>query len=184
MTTNENERGQRGYTVIELIVVVVLIGIASAFAMSRILQGNAFTPSIVQQQIISLARVAQQSSLGRADVTLTVTPNGAGDRVTIAAEESSGASTIQSVSVPLDTVSLSGDINKTASCAVDDGDAAITSAAPLVLNFGELGDLLDSGVGGGAGPISSAVRICINNSPRDSICVAPSGFAYAGDCDV
>jgi MSHA pilin protein MshC len=173
---------QSGYTIIELIVVIILIGIASAFAMSRMLGGNVFTPSIVQQQIISLARIAQQSSLGRSDVTLTITPNG-DDTVTIDAEESSGTVTIQSVTISMDSVSFSGDINKTASCAVDDGDTAITSGAAMVLAFGQLGDLEDSGIGGGAAAITSAVRICLNNSPSDSVCVAPSGFAYAGDCD-
>ena len=116
-------------------------------------------------------------------MTLTITPNVAGDRVTIEAEESSGAVTIQSVTISLDSVSLSGDINKTASCDVDDGDTAIVNAAPLLLDFGELGDLQDSGIGVGTAAITSAVRICINNSARDSVCVAPSGFAYAGDCD-
>ena len=181
---NSNSAQPKGFTIIELVIVIVLIGIISAIIMSRFLGGNTFTPSIVQQQIISLARIAQQSSLGRADVTLTITPNAGGDQVTIEAEESAGATTIQAVTIPMDSVTLSGDINKTASCAVDDGDTAITNAAPMVLDFGELGDLQDSGIGGGAAAITSAVRICINNSAADSICVAPSGFAYAGDCDV
>lgn len=175
---------QAGYTLVELVAAIVLIGIASAFAMSRILEGNAFTPSIVQQQIISLARISQQSSLGRSNVTLTITPSVSGDEVTIDAEESSGTVTIQSVTLSMDSVTLSGDINKTASCAADDGDTPITNGAPMLLDFGELGDLEDSGIGVLAEPITSAVRICINNTARDSVCVSPSGFAYAGDCDV
>lgn len=184
MNNYRKSKAQAGYTLIELIAAIVLIGIAVAFAMSRLLDNNTFTASIVQQQIISLARIAQQSSLGRSNVTLTITPSVDGSEVTIDAEESGGTVTIQSVTISMDSVTLSGDINKTASCAVDDGDTPISNVAPMLLNFGELGDLGVSGIGGGAAAITSAIRICINDIASDSVCVAPSGFAYAGDCDV
>ena len=56
----------------------------------------------------------------------------------------------------------------------------------MTISFGELGNLGSSGVLGGAstGAVSSAVRVCLNNDPVFSVCFSPSGFAYAGDCDV
>jgi hypothetical protein len=53
----------------------------------------------------------------------------------------------------------------------------------MTIAFGGLGDLRTSGVTGSTGAITSAVRICINDSATMSVCVSPSGFAYAGDCD-
>lgn len=169
---------------VELIVTIVLAGIIAAFAMSRLLGGNTFNPSIVRDQVISLTRVAQQAALGRATVSLTITPNPAGDSVTLTVADAGGNIGGRSATLSLDSVSLSGDINKTASCEADSGDSAITNANPMVLNFGELGDLADSGIGGGIAPITSAVRICINNSSAESVCVSPAGFAYGGNCDI
>lgn len=175
---------QKAFTMVELVVTIVLVGIIAAFAMSRLLDGNSFNPAIVRDQIISMARVAQQAALGRPAVSLTITPNPSADTVTLAVADSGGNIGGRSATLSLDSASLSGDINKTASCEADSGDTAITSANPLVLNFGELGDLADSGIGAGVAPITSAIRICINNSSADSVCVSPAGFAYGGNCDI
>ncbi|NKB33372.1 MAG: prepilin-type N-terminal cleavage/methylation domain-containing protein [Pseudomonadales bacterium] len=172
----------KGFTVVEIVLVIVLLAIVSAVAISRFVSGNAFNPTIVRDQIISLARTAQQSSLGRTDVSLTITPNGAGDTVTIETSDTDG--TIQSFDVSIDDVTLSGDINDTDSCATTSGADSITNAAPMTIDFEELGDLGTSGVTGSTGAVTSAVRVCINDSALASVCVSPSGFAYAGDCDV
>ena len=171
-----------GFTLVESIMVIVLVGILAIFVIARFSEGDTFNSVIVRDQIVSLARTAQQASLGRSGVTMTITPNGSGSAVTLQSSYDGG--TIDSYSLDLSNVSLSGDINKTASCSVDDGDFAITSAAPMTLTFELLGNLGVSGVTGNTGAISSAVRICINDSDLESVCVSPSGFAYAGDCDV
>ncbi len=176
------QRVQFGFTIVELVIVILILSIISVVAISRVLSGNSFNSVIVRDQIISLARTAQQNSLGRADVSMTITPNPAGDSVTIVT--SYGGGNIENITAPLDSVSLSGDINDTDSCAATPGADAITSANPMTLTFGELGDLGISGVTGSTGAVTSAVRICLNAVAIDSVCVSPSGFAYEGDCDV
>lgn len=172
-----------GFTVVEIIIVIVLVGIISTVALSRLADGNQFNAIIVRDEIISIARTAQQNALGRADVTMTITPSVGANSVTITTSDAGG--TVESFTAPLDAVSLSGDINDTDSCsALTPGADAITSAAPMTLAFGELGDLGVSGVSGSTGAVTSAVRICLNNTVSESICVSPSGFAYAGACDV
>jgi MSHA pilin protein MshC len=171
-----------GFTLVEMVLVLLILSVIGAVAMSRILGGNNFNGLIVRDQIISLARTAQQNALGRANVSMTITPNVGGDSVTIVTSYAGG--NIGSSTTPLDNVSLSGDINNTASCAVTSGVDAITNTAPLTLTFGEYGDLGVSGVTGSTGAVTSAVRICLNDTASESICVSPSGFAYAGDCDV
>lgn len=174
-----------GFTIVELILVIVIISIISVMVMSRFIGGNAFNGIIVRDQIISLARSAQQNALGRADVKMTITPNAGATEVTIATL--SGVANIASVTVPMSSLSLSGDVNDTDSCATGGGGAdAITLAAPMTIAFGELADLGSSGVLGGAstGAVTSAVRVCLNNDVAFSVCFSPSGFAYTGDCDV
>ena len=172
-----------GFTIIEIIVTMVLISIISVVVMSRFIGGNAFNGIIVRDQIISLARSAQQNALGRADVKMTITPNAGATEVTIATVY--GVVNIASVTVPMSSLSLSGDVNETDSCASGAGGAhAITLIAPMTIAFGELGDLGSSEVGASTVAVNSAVRVCLNNDPALSICFSPSGFAYAGDCDV
>ena len=171
-----------GFTLVEMVLVLLILSVIGAVAMSRILGGNNFNGLIVRDQIISLARTAQQNALGRANVSMTITPNVGSDSVTIVTSYAGG--NIGSFTAPLDNVSLAGDINDTASCAVTSGVDAITNTAPLTLTFGEYGDLGVSGVTGSTGAVTSAVRICLNDTASESICVSPSGFAYAGDCDV
>ena len=171
-----------GFTLVEMVIVIVILGVVSIVAMSRMLSGNAFNAVIVRDQIISLSRSALLNSLGRTSVTLTITPSAGGDEATIVTSDVGG--TIASVTTPLDTVVLSGDINDTASCETTAGVNTITSATPMTVTFGALGDLGTSGVTGSTGAVTSALRICINDVAVNSICFSPSGFAYAGDCDV
>lgn len=169
-----------GFTLVELVVVIVILSIISVVAISRFASGNAFSAFIIRDQIISLVRSAQESSLGRADVSFTLSIP-ASDRVRLTT--AAGGSTLNQVELDLDSVSISGDVNQTASCATT-GATAITAAPAFVLNFASLGALANSGFVGSELAVNSAIRICLNDRAADSVCISPAGFAYAGDCDV
>lgn len=175
----QNKKITLGFTLIEIIITIVILGILTAVTISRFSTGNAFNAIIVRDQIISLSRIAQQHSLGRADVSLKLTPNGADDELTIETSDDTGV--IDTVVVAMDTVALSGDVDETDGCASTSA-TDIDSANPMTIAFGELGDLDDSGIGT-LTAVTSAVRICINDTANESVCISPSGFAYAGDCD-
>jgi len=170
-----------GYTLVEVIIVIVLLSIISAVFIARISSANAFNGVVVRDQIIALTRIAQQSSFGRADVTITFTPGG--NEASIVAAEANGV--IERATVPISSLILAGDINQTDSCGVTAGGDSISGSSPLVIKFGELGNIVaSSGVGTSAGTVTTALRVCVNNDPSLSVCIAPSGFAYIGDCDV
>ena len=163
---------------------IFVLGVISATAMSRFSDENAFAGLVVRDQIISQARRAQQGSFGRADMSLVFTPNGAGTEATVEVLEA--ATVLSSVTVSINSLSITGDTDVTASCTSTAG-TSVTDSAPFTLMFGQLGDLVaSSGVagGGGFGEPETAVRLCINEDINFSVCVSPSGFAYAGDCDV
>lgn len=171
-----------GFSLVELIITLVILGILSAVIMPRFLGSTTFNAPIIRDQVVALARIAQQSALGRDSVNLTIQPNAGGSNATITVSYDSPEVEIESASFPISDVSLTTD-NTTASCSPGGAGNSITNANPLNLNFGELGDLGDSGISGSEAAVSSALRICINNEPALSVCVSPSGFAYVGDCD-
>ena len=182
--TATNSGTSLGFTLIEMVVTLVIIGVIGAVTISRFAGSDSFTAYILRDQIISLSRNAQQSSLGRPDVTLLVRPSLDGETVKITTATS--GSPILSISLDIDAVTISGDVNETESCATEPASPSlttITNAAPFTLNYGELGDLEPSGFGAGTA-VTSGVRICLNRRAEDSVCISPSGFAYAGDCDV
>ncbi len=171
-----------GFTIVEFIITTLILAILGGLVMSRFTDANSLNADVARDVIVSMARTALQNSLGRSSVTMTITPSAGGDEATIETSDSGG--TIRSETITLDSVTLSGDINITASCEATPGTTTLTNAAPMTLAFGELGDLGTSGVTGSTGAVNSAVRICINDIADESVCVSPSGFAYAGDCDV
>ena len=172
----------RGFTIIEFVIVILIAGVLSAVVFARFFDNQQFNGIILRDRIIAAARAAQQSALGRADVVLTITPNAGATQVTVNLSEVGG--TIQSLVVDSRGVTLSGDVDVTSSCGTVAGTNAITNANPMTLEFGELGDLETSGVTGSTAVPTTSVRICINDSATESVCVSPSGFAYGGDCDV
>lgn len=173
---------ERGFTLVEIIVTFLLISVLSVVVISRLSSSTAFNAVVLRDQIVSMARSARQNSLGRADVSLTITPSADGSSVALVTSHAGG--TIESFDFSLSGVALRGDINNTDSCAATSGASVISSVTPMTLNFDELGDLEVSGVTGSTGAVDSALRVCINDSAESSVCVAPSGFAYVGDCDV
>lgn len=172
-----------GFTIIEIVIVILLLSVVSVFVMSRFNDETAFTGLIVRDQLISQARRAQQGSFGRSGMAMVFTPNGGGTEATIEVLEGSAA--LSSITVSISSLTLTGDVDETSSCSSTAG-TNITNANPFRLSFGELGDIVAStGVVGAAsyGAVTSAARICIDEDVTYSICVSPSGFAYVGDCD-
>lgn len=173
---------QTGYTIVELVIALVLVGVISAVAFSRLLRSDTYDPLIARDAIISMARSAQQQAIGRPDVVLTLQPQGSGLQLYV--EDSGGE--LQRNEVRIDGVALSGDVNQLASCGVTPGEDNVAGSSAMVLEFDELGNLSRGGVEGSAGyptPVTSGARLCVNSSPRFSVCWSSAGFPYAGDCD-
>lgn len=178
----------RGFSVIELVVAILIIGIIASVAMSRLLEGDTYNASVVRDQIISLARSGHHRSLGRTDVALVIRPNGNNLEVTTAEEfvDANDFTALQTASIDARSVTVSGDVNITASCASTPGTDLLSNAAPMVIQYDELGDLYRGGVTSNVGyPVTAttAIRLCVNNDPLVSICFSPAGFAFAGDCE-
>tara|TARA_R110002167_G_scaffold70453_4_gene198714 strand:+ start:24451 stop:25011 length:561 start_codon:yes stop_codon:yes gene_type:complete len=178
----------RGFSVIELVVAILIIGIIAAVAMSRLLEGDAYNASVVRDQIISLARSGHHRSLGRTDVALVIRPNGNNLEVITAEDfvDANDFTALQTATIDARSVTVSGDVNITDSCTTTPGTDQLSNAAPMVIQYDELGDLYRGGVTSAVGyPFSAttAIRLCVNNESFVSVCFSPAGFAFAGDCE-
>ncbi|HDZ09345.1 pilus assembly FimT family protein [Pseudohongiella sp.] len=170
-----------GFSIIELVIVVLLIGIVSAVAMARILRSDTYNPIIARDQLVSIARSAQQKAIGRTDVSLQIQP--IGNNLQFRIEDDTGV--VESIDVDLAEVIPSGDTNQLASCSVVGGASVISLSTPMVIYYNKLGDLLEGGVVGSPGypqEVTSGARVCINNDPVMSVCLSAAGYAYVGDC--
>lgn len=166
----------RGFSIIEIVVVLVILGVVSVAITSRVLRADTYNAAIARDQVISLARTAQQKAIGRNDVSLSI--QGAGNNFEIRVSDSTGV--IESSRVARSSVDVQADVNQLSGCAALAGNT-VTDVTSFVLRYTELGDLLEGGVGGTAG-ITTGARVCINNDPAMSVCVSAAGYAYAGDC--
>lgn len=173
---------QTGFSLVELVIVVTLIGIVSVVSMSRMLSRNTFNAPLVRDAVISMARAAQQNAIGHIDIVMTLEAVGNELQLTLEA----GATVLQTAVAPLDTVTIRADVNETDSCSVTPGATVITPGSAMVIEYDALGNLRRGGPVNGIGyPVTptSGMRLCVNGEPHNSVCISPAGYAYAGDCD-
>lgn len=177
-----------GFTVVELVIAIMIIGILAAVGMSRLLEGDVYNAAVVRDQLLSLARASQQRALGRGDVALIIRPNGSELEITTAEAfvDVNTFTPLQFSSIDMRSVSLAGDVNITASCGTTVSTEVISNSNPMVIQYNELGDLFRGGATGSTGypiSVSSGMRLCLNDDPASSLCISPTGFAYRGDCE-
>jgi MSHA pilin protein MshC len=156
---------QQGFTLIELITVIILLGILSAFAVSRFPDSQGYSTTIIKNQLLASARLAQQTSLSRAssstNVTLTVSEILGEWNLVI-----TGGSGIDfSSQVDRGSEQVRFGTNLSAACSA-------LAAAPLTITFDGDGKKI---------PYQS-LRICVDSVADLELCISPSGYAYEGTC--
>lgn len=177
MKKRTNTRKPGGFTVIEMIVAILLIAIIAVTVFSRFGNPSSFDSSIARDNLIALALLAQQTSLGRENVTFEIDPAGGDWAFSVVV---SGA-VIRSVTVPGNAISLETGSTVSGTCALG-LDEAVTQDFQVTYN----GNGNATGFTNGASapvPVSNGVRICVNDSVEYSACISPAGFPFQGNCD-
>lgn len=159
------ENKQQGFTLIELITVIILLGILSAFAVSRFPDSQGFSTTIIKNQLLASARLAQQTSLSRAssaaNITLTVSENLGEWNLSI----TSGGNTLFLAQVEQGSEKIRFGTSISGSCSS-------LAAAPFTVTFDGDGNRI---------PFQN-LRICVDSDTDLELCISPSGYAYEGTC--
>lgn len=165
--------GQEGFTIIELITVVVLLGILSMVAFSRFVRPSAFAPGIVAHGVVAETRLAQQRASSRHDAVVTLTV----DRV--------GTDWRFVHSTDVDGVvrtELVGAANTTLQAQSGVANRAVDAANPLVVQFNADGDITSVAIGADAGDPAQGVSITLAGDSNRQVCVYSTGYAVEEPC--
>jgi len=178
----------KGFTVIELVIAILIMGILAAVAFSRMLDGDVYNAAIVRDQIISLSRSAGQKAFGRTDVAMIIKPNG--NELEIRTVEDyvdvNTYTELQFSSFDMRSVAIAADVDELDACDTTVSTNLLSNANPLVIEYDALGNLRRGGVTNVPGfpvDVTTNVRLCINNDPIVSVCISRTGFPVQGSCE-
>ena len=150
-----------GFTIIELVAVVLLVGILASLTVGRLTDSALFDARIAADVIIAELRAVQQLSMGRSLVSIRIGTDGAA--ITISQLVSGAATSTRSF--PTNEVAITaGSVGSGTSCG--------SISSTIILNFdsaGEIETVDDDGF-----------PICLNG--ESSLCISPAGFAHQGEC--
>lgn len=161
-----------GFTLIELISVILILGILSVSATGLFSSKQDVEENVLKNQLISSLRVSQQLALSRQDLTTTVP-------VTLAISQSSGSwqfnvwemDSSSAGAVSFETASIERDItNLRFSTNVATACSALTNSNSYTITFDGDGNLLSS----------TQLKICVVGNQTSQICISSLGFAYEG----
>ncbi|WP_293268995.1 prepilin-type N-terminal cleavage/methylation domain-containing protein [Neptunomonas sp.] len=161
-------RQQSGFSLVELVTVLVLLGIISAVAFSRLGNVSSFSESIFQQQVLSYLRLAQRTAVAH---------QGSGVQLSItrAATDDWDVS-LQFASQTL-TYELEGDHTFLFTSGASSGN--LSTGDTLSLRYSDDGDLVQL-----TSPVVAAITASLSLVVAGDrlTCVSPTGFAYEGSC--
>lgn len=149
-------RRAAGFTLVELILVIALLGILSAVAIAQFGSTQTYHDQQLKDQLISIARVAQQTALNRHDQSVTYEISRPGDWAL--------------------TVKANGQILKqqrverSSARLFAPGGAEITSTAPYEISYDNLGNLASGAV----------ANLNFKKDPAQHFfCISVAGYAYS-----
>jgi prepilin-type N-terminal cleavage/methylation domain-containing protein len=152
-----------GFTIVELVVVILITGIILAAASPRFASSKAYDQAIIQNRILSIARSAQLGAFGRSAVTLSLTSDGAAARV-----QSGGLGQAAGQEIQVSELVLGAGVMAsigTNPCA------PINAGNPLTISFNSDAEI-DQNMG---------IQVCLDGV--ETVCVSPAGFAHVGACE-
>ena len=162
-----------GFTIVELVTVIILLAILSMVALSRIVQPSAFAPGIITHGLIVESRFAQQLATSRADASVSLTIDRLGDdwRCRISTDVDGVVRT-----------NLFDADNSTLQASSGTADDAIDPSTALLITYLHSGDLDSVQIGASAGDAAMGVDLQVSGDSDRQVCIYSTGYATNGAC--
>ncbi len=164
----------KGFTLIELIVVIVLISILSAVGLGLFSSADQYTARLASDRWLAGLRLAQRLSLQKQNASnlVSMTVSQSSDNWILSIDQAGmnlGEFDIEKkqLDVRVSTTDFSGPCSGLGSVIF-----------PFVLNFNGYGDLVTSV----RTQINTNTRLCFIGAQTMDVCISPSGYAYEGLC--
>jgi len=167
----------KGFTIVEMIVTILLTGIIAVTVFSRLSNPSTFDNAIARDNLIAMALLAQQTSLGRENVSFEIDPAAGDWEFSVVVS----GSVIRSVTIPGNSITLETGSTVSGTCALGMDDA-VTPDFQVTYDGNGNAAGFTNGVSAPE-PVSNGVRLCVNDATEYSACISPGGFVYQGDCD-
>lgn len=164
----------KGFTLIELIIVIILISIVSAVGMALFPTTQQYASRLIADQWLLSFRLAQRLALTRQNATelLTLSTSDVGGEWLLTISQ--GATTLDSVTI--DKVNVTAKISNidfVSSC-----DNLTSAAFPVQWYFNGYGDHVTAA----RAQMTGNTRICFTDTNPREMCISPSGYSYEGSC--
>lgn len=161
-------RQQSGFTLIEMVTVLVLLGIISAAAFARLGGISSYSESLFQQQILSYLRLAQRTAVAH---------QGSGAQLNITRTTASQWDISLQFAAQTLAYQLEGDNSFSFASGASSG--SVSTGNTLSLIYSDNGDLTQL-----ASPVAATLDASLSLLVAGShpTCISPTGFAYEGPC--
>lgn len=166
------QRTANGFTLVELVIAIVLLGIVSVTVSSRWFSADAFHADTLKAQMLAEARLAQRTALSNSqiDISLVVTQVGDEWRYQLYEDSGSGRSLVR------ETAADTGDVGISVTSGITQ---SLGPGVDLDVTYDGLGNLAGLLLGGVARDASSGVQMELAGA---QLCLSPLGYAHDGPC--
>ena len=161
-----------GFTIVELVVVLVLLGILSGTAMSRFIEPTAFAPRNLSAAIRAQAHYAGQLALsGHTNVTLQMSRQPGQWQIDVL----EGGSLI---------TQLTPELDNTQTFVTNSGSTyELDTASSLAMTFDAQGDVSAGVVGATSLDVNAGTELQITGDSNQWLCIYPTGYVSARVCE-
>lgn len=165
-----------GFTIVELVTVLLLLGILSAFAVSKLMGASSFRPSLVVQESMALLRFSLSQAQARQDlgISFVLDQSGSDWRFRVLADRTGSAAELRTAMIAHSDAAIRV-LNGV-------GQTHLDSSTALVIDFDGLGSIVSSTAGATVLNPDLGIGLEVSGDATFNLCVAPGGFAFRGAC--
>ncbi len=165
----------KGFTLIELIVVIILMSILSALSIGLLSGTDNFSTRIISDQWLTSLRLSQRLSLLKQNPTQLLSLNITQNSNAWLLDIRQAGSSLNQFEVDKKQISIHQSISDFASAC----SALPQASFPLRFYFNGYGNHVNAS----RIQLSSNQRLCFSGSQTVELCLSPSGYAYVGSCE-